>query len=256
MHPLEAVLLGTIEGAAEFLPISSTGHLILASHILEIPDSASLTSFIIAIQCGAIAAVLVTYWRSFLDLRLLSKLVVAFLPTAIIGLTIYRLVKDVLLGNELVVVVALFIGGLLLILFERWHHESPDATGSIEGITYSQALKLGLFQSIAMIPGVSRSGATILGGLLLGLNRTTIVQFSFLLAVPTMLAATGYDLLRSYQDFSADSWSLIAIGTVSAFISALIALRFLLSYIKRHDFTAFGVYRIVLATLFFFIVLA
>lgn len=255
MHPLEAVLLGVIEGAAEFLPISSTGHLILASSLLSIPDSASLTSFIIAIQCGAIAAVLVTYWRSFLNIRLLSKLAVAFLPTAVIGVTIYRLVKDVLLGNELIVVAALFIGGVLLILFERWHRESPDATDSIDGISYTQALKLGLFQSIAMIPGVSRSGATILGGLLLGLKRTTIVQFSFLLAVPTMIAATGYDLSQSYQDFSADSWNLIAIGTASAFVSALVALRFLLAYVKKHDFTVFGVYRIVLATLFFFIVL-
>lgn len=255
MHPLEAVVLGIIEGAAEFLPISSTGHLILASHLLGIPDSAFLTSFIISIQCGAIAAVLAAYWRSFLDLELLKKLSVAFLPTALIGVTIYRVVKDVLLGNELVVVIALFTGGVLLILFEHWHTEPADATDSVDAITYGQALKLGLFQSIAMIPGVSRSGATILGGLLMGLKRTTIVQFSFLLAVPTMAAATGYDLLQSYREFPTDNWTLIAIGAATAFVSASLALRFLLSYVKKHDFTAFGVYRIILAVLVFLFVI-
>jgi undecaprenyl-diphosphatase len=255
MHPLEAVLLGVIEGVAEFLPISSTGHLILASYALGIPDSASLTSFIIAIQCGAIAAVLTLYWRALLNVQVLSRLAVAFLPTAIIGVTVYRVVKDILLGNEMVVVVALFVGGVLLILFERWHTETADATDTVTAITYTQAFKLGLFQSIAMIPGVSRSGATILGGLLLGMKRTTIVQFTFLLAVPTMLAATGYDLLQSYESFTSHNWLLIGIGTLSAYVSGLLALRFLLAYVKRHDFTVFGVYRIVLALVFLVVVL-
>lgn len=256
MHPLEAVVLGVIEGISEFLPISSTGHLILSSHLLGIPDSTFLTSFIITIQCGAIAAVLTLYWRSFLNIEILKRLFVAFVPTAIIGFTIYPYVKGFLLGNEYVVVASLFIGGVILILFERWYKEPVCAANdSMESITYKQAIFLGLFQAIAIIPGVSRSGATIVGGLLLGLRRTSIVEFSFLLAVPTMGAATAYDLLKNYHTFPQADISLLAIGSVAAFFSALIALRFLITYVKTHTFTAFGWYRIVIATLFFFIVL-
>lgn len=261
MNLFEAILLGVIEGATEFLPVSSTGHLILASTALSIPDSDFLTSFIIAIQFGAIAAVLLTYWRSFFDFSLLKKLFVAFVPTAFIGFTLYPLIKGFLLGNELIVVVTLAGGGVLLILFELWHkgkHQEEDTeTAHVPGadISYRQALAVGLFQSIAVIPGVSRSAATIMGGLLLGIRRTSIVEFSFLLAVPTMGAATSYDLLKSYESFASADLTLLLAGAVTAFITALVALRLFLRFIKHYTFIPFGIYRIVLALLFFVFIL-
>jgi len=256
MHAFEAILLGLIEGVTEFLPVSSTGHLILASYALGIPDSAFSTTFIITVQCGAIAAVLTLFWRRFLDFEILKRLAIAFIPTALVGFTLYPFIKGVLLGNEIVVVVALFVGGVVLISFERWHTEPPPTEeDSLRAITLRQALFVGMFQAIAVVPGVSRSGSTIVGGLLLGLRRTAIVEFSFLLAVPTMLAATGYDLLKNYHLFPSADWSLLALGTVTAFVSALVALRFFLHYVKTRTFTIFGYYRIALAAIFFFFVL-
>ena len=264
MTIFDALILGLIEGATEFLPVSSTGHLILASSALAIPDSDFLTSFIIAIQFGAIAAVLLTYWRAFLSIELLKRLFVAFIPTAIIGFTLYPLIKGFLLGNELIVVLALFVGGVLLILFELWHTEPRTAHETAEElspahspttISYRQALAVGLFQSIAIIPGVSRSAATVIGGLLVGLRRVTVVEFSFLLAVPTMGAATSYDLLKSYESFAGADISLLLIGAVTAFITALVALRLFLGFIKRYTFIPFGVYRIILASVFALIIL-
>lgn len=260
MTTFEAILLGILEGATEFLPVSSTGHLILASSALTIPDSDFLTSFIIAIQFGAIAAVLLTYWKSFFDFSLVKKLIVAFLPTALIGFTLYPFIKDFLLGNEAVVVWSLAIGGVLLILFELWHKgtqqepESEPVPGA--DISYKQALAIGLFQSIAIIPGVSRSAATIMGGLLMGIRRTSIVEFSFLLAVPTMGAATSYDLLKSYESFAGADISLLFVGAFTAFVTALFALRLFLRFVKRYTFIPFGIYRIILAAAFFLFILA
>lgn len=256
MHALEAIALGILEGATEFLPVSSTGHLILASHVLGVPDSAFTTTFIITIQCGAIAAVLTLFWRRFLDIEVLKRLALAFVPTAVVGFTLYPFIKGFLLGNEIIVVAALFIGGVIIILFERWHVEPPATIeDAMRSITYKQALLVGMFQAIAVVPGVSRSGATIIGGLLMGLRRTAIVEFSFLLAVPTMLAATGYDLLKNYHLFPSTDWSLLAVGTITAFVSALVALKFFLHYIKTRTFTIFGYYRIALAAIFFFFIL-
>lgn len=252
---LEAVLLGVLEGATEFLPISSTGHLILASHVLAIPETPFLTSFLIAVQLGAIAAVLLTYWRSFLDLEVLKRLFVAFLPTATIGFLLYSVIKGHLLNNELVVAVSLLVGGIALIAFERFHTEKPDGADSPAAIRYRDAVAIGLFQSVAVVPGVSRSAATIVGGLLLGIRRVAIVEFSFLLAVPTMLAATGYDILKTYETFEAGNVTLLLVGAGAAFIVALLAVRFLISFVKRYSFTPFGVYRIILALVFLIFVL-
>lgn len=255
MTVLEAVLLGVLEGATEFLPISSTGHLILASHLLGIAESPFTTSFLIAIQLGAIAAVVISYWRSFLNLEILKRLFVAFVPTAIIGFLLYRVIKAYLLTNELVVVIALLIGGILLIALEHVHKEKVGSSESLLTITYKQAFLIGLFQALAMIPGVSRSGATVAGGLLLGLRRVAIVEFSFLLAVPTMLAATGYDLLQTYKTFDTGNLEIMMIGAGTAFVVALIALRFLLAFVKTRSFAPFGVYRIILAVVFLLFVL-
>lgn len=244
---LQSILLGIVEGVTEFLPISSTGHLILASSLLGLVENEFTKSFEIAIQLGAILAVVALYWKKFFDIDLLKKLFVAFLPTGILGLLFYHLVKTYLLGNTLVVLTSLFIGGLVLIGFEAWR---AGKDGAVTELSYRQAFLVGLFQSVAMIPGVSRSGATIIGGLALGVSRATIVEFSFFLAVPTMLAATGLDLLKSGLDFTTHEWLLLLVGAAVSFVVALAAIRWLLAYVRRHSFSVFGVYRILLAILF------
>lgn len=247
MDFVTAFILGIVQGISEFLPISSTGHMILASHLMGLRHTEFLKSFEIAIQAGTILSVVVLYWRSLLvDFEVIKRLAVAFLPTGVLGLTLYRLIKGYLLGSETVVLCSLLIGGILIVAFERWYREGEGATGDIRAMTYRNALIVGLFQSIAMIPGVSRSAATILGGLLLGLKRKTIVEFTFLLAVPTMLAATGYDLIKSGSQFSPGQFQYLLTGFVTAFVVALLSIQFLLRFIKTHTFIPFGIYRIVL----------
>jgi len=251
MNFFDAAVLGIVEGLTEFLPVSSTGHLILVGHLLGIPDTDFLKTFEIAIQAGAIGAVIVLYWKSFLNLEITKRVLVGFIPTALIGFALYRLIKTYLLGNEYVVLAALAMGGVALIIFERLHKEGAEATDDISRMSYRQAVGIGLFQSIAVIPGVSRSGASILGGLILGLRRTAIVEYSFLLAVPTMGAATALDLFKSYSLFSTgDAWSL-AVGFVTAFIVALIVIQFFLRFVRTQTFVSFGVYRVLAAAVFF-----
>jgi undecaprenyl-diphosphatase len=250
MDFITAFILGIVQGISEFLPISSTGHLILASHLMGLKHTEFLKSFEIAIQAGTILSVVALYWQSLLvDFEVIKRLAVAFLPTGVLGLTLYRLIKGYLLGSETVVLCSLLIGGILIVAFERWYREGENATDDIRAMTYRNALIIGLFQSIAMIPGVSRSAATILGGLLLGLKRKTIVEFTFLLAVPTMLAATGYDLIKSGSQFSTGQVQYLLIGFVTAFVVALLSIKFLLRFIKTHTFIPFGIYRIVLVIL-------
>jgi undecaprenyl-diphosphatase len=251
MTIFDAIILGIVEGITEFLPISSTGHLILTNSLLGIAETDFVKTFEIAIQTGAIAAVLAMYWRKFLDWKTFTKVMTGFIPTAIIGLVLYQFVKTYLLGNTTVVVWALGIGGIALIAFEYFHREKEDASATIDAISYKQAATLGLFQAIAIIPGVSRSAATIVGGLMLGLTRITIVEFSFLLAVPTLGAATALDLFKSAHTFTAESLGLLAVGFVVSFIIALLSIRFLLSYVRTHTFIPFGIYRIIVAVLFF-----
>lgn len=252
---LDSIILGVLEGVTEFLPVSSTGHLVLASQLLGLTPGTFLSSFQIAIQLGAIAAVVFLYWKSFLDFRFLTKLFVAFIPTGLVGFLVYPYVKGFLLGNSMVVVASLFLGGIVLILFELFYKETSESAESARQITYGQALLVGCFQSIAIIPGVSRSAATIIGGLLVGMRRVAIVEFSFLLAVPTMMAATGYDLLKSHDTFAFDQVGLLALGFLTAFVVALLSMRFLLALVRRHTFIPFGIYRIILAVAFFLIVL-
>lgn len=243
-----AIILGIIEGITEFLPISSTGHLILASKLLQLPSTEFLKSFEIAIQLGAILAVVVLYWKSFfVKFEILKKIIIAFLPTAALGLIFYKIAKQFLLGSEGVVLWALFLGGVFLIIFELFYREKSGAVEEVEKITWRQAIVIGLFQSVAIIPGVSRAAATIVGGLLFGLKRKTIVEFSFLLAVPTMAAATGLDLLKSGGNFSLGEFGLVAIGFIFSFFTALAAIKFFLNFIKNHSFIFFGVYRVLLA---------
>lgn len=252
MDFITAFILGIVQGISEFLPISSTGHMILASHLMGLKHTEFLKSFEIAIQAGTILSVVVLYWRSLLvDFEVIKRLVVAFIPTGVLGLTLYKLIKGYLLGSETVVLCSLLIGGIFIIAFEYWYREKEDATSEIREISYKNAVIIGLFQSIAMIPGVSRSASTILGGLWLGLKRKTIVEFTFLLAVPTMLAATGYDLIKSGSQFSFDQIQYLLVGFVTAFVVALLTIKFLLQFIKTHTFIPFGIYRIVLVVFWF-----
>lgn len=254
MTILDSAILGVVEGITEFLPVSSTGHLILAGELLGLPSTEFLKSFEIAIQLGAIMAVVLLYWRSFLDLGILKRILAAFIPTAVIGLLLHDLAKQYLLGNVTVVLVALAVGGIALIVFELLHKEKEEAMQDVRSITYKQAVVVGIFQAIAIIPGVSRSAATIVGGLVMGIGRVAIVEFSFLLAVPVMAAATGLDLLKSAGTFSSADFTNLAVGFVVSFVVALISIRFLLQYVRKHTFIPFGIYRILAALVFFLLV--
>ncbi|HWB33779.1 MAG TPA: undecaprenyl-diphosphatase UppP [Candidatus Paceibacterota bacterium] len=255
MSIIQSIILGIIEGITEFLPISSTGHLILASSLLGLAQSDFQKSFEIVIQLGAIAAVIVLYYKSFLNIEILKRVVVAFIPTGIIGLALYKVVKTYLLGNEAVVLWALLLGGAALIAFEYFHQERASAHAEIAHMSYRQALAIGVFQSLAIVPGVSRSAASIVGGLLVGMRRVAIVEFSFLLAVPTMLAASGLDLVKSASAFSGGDILVLAVGFITAFFVAIASIRWLLAYVRGHNFVPFGIYRVIVAILFFFLVL-
>ena len=189
-----------------------------------------------------------------MNFQVLKRIGAAFLPTAVIGFAFYKIIKKFLLGNSSIVTWSLFLGGIFLIIFELLHREKKDAVNAIQSISYKQAFSIGIFQTIAVIPGVSRSAATIIGGLILGLRRDVIVEFSFLLAVPTMLAATLLDLYKNANTFTPDQFSLLGIGFVTSFIAALLAIKFLMSFIKKHTFISFGIYRILVALLFWFVV--
>ncbi len=251
MDFIQAVILSVVEGLTEFLPISSTGHLVLTAEVLNIPQADFVKSFEIIIQLGAILAIVSLYWKKIVtNTKLWPKLAVAFLPTGIIGFLLYKTVKEFLLGNQIVTLLALFVGGILLIILEKVYREKENHVSSIDQISGKQAFLIGLCQSVSIIPGVSRAAATIFGGMFLGLKRTTAVEFSFLLAIPTMAAATGLDLIKSNFSFTVNEYSLLAVGLAGSFITALLAVKFLLKFIQTHTFIPFGIYRIFLAILF------
>jgi len=249
INAFSALVLGIVEGFTEFLPISSTAHLILTAELLGISQSEFTKTFEISIQSGAIIAVVVLYWKKFLHWESLKKIVVAFIPTGIIGLAFYKIIKTILFESMPVILSSLAIGGLFLVIFEYVFKERDEAP-TIEEISYGKAVGIGIAQSVAMIPGVSRAAATIVGGMLLGIRRELIVEFSFLLAVPTMFAATGLDLLKNLHAFSIAEFHLLAIGFAVSFVMAILGIKFLLSYIQRHTFSAFGIYRILLVAVF------
>lgn len=256
MDTLQVVILSAVEGVSEFLPISSTGHLVLTSNLLRIPQTEFVKSFEIIIQLGAILAVVFLYWRTILEnKKLWPKLLIAFIPTAIIGLTLYKLIKDVLLGNPAITLWALLLGGIFLIIFELLWKEKDYHLEKLENISNKNAFLIGVAQAISIVPGVSRAGATIIGGLLAGLKRKVAVEFSFLLAIPTMFAATVLDLKESALNFSYQEFLLLGIGFAGAFITALFAVKFFIKYIQNHTFIPFGIYRIILALLYWLIIL-
>jgi undecaprenyl-diphosphatase len=256
MNYLHAIILSIIEGVTEFLPISSTGHMVLASKLLSIMQTDFVKSFEIIIQLGAIFAVIFLYWQTITrNLEVWKKIITAFIPTAVIGLLLYKIIKGFLLGNLLVTVLALLIGGILLIILEKIYKEKEHHSDSIEKISYKNAFLIGVFQSVSVIPGVSRSAATIIPALLLGTKRKAAVEFSFLLAIPTMFAASALDIVKSNFSFTSSEYSVLAVGFIGAFIVAILAVKFLLNFIKKHTFIPFGIYRIILAIVFWIFIL-
>lgn len=247
-----AFILGLIEGITEFLPISSTAHLILANQLLGLAESEFAKSFDIIIQLGAILSVVVLYWDKFWNWDVLKKLAIAVIPTGVIGLSVYRALKVHLLGNVTVVLLALLIGGIALIVFERFQQRVGADEVDFHEITYRKAFLIGLFQAIAIIPGVSRSAATIVGGSLIGVSKRTIVEFSFMLAVPTMLAATVLELVKGSSAL-AGHYGALTVGFIVSFVTAIIAIKSFLGFIKKRSFAAFGWYRIVLAVVFYLV---
>lgn len=251
MDFFEALILSVVEGLSEFLPISSTGHLVLASEILGIPQTEFVKSFEIIIQLGAILAVVALYAKTLMiNKAIWLRILAAFLPTAVVGFTLYRFIKDFLIGNTTVTLVALFLGGIALIILELIYKEKEHHAGKIEDLSLKQSFFIGLIQSLSIVPGVSRAAATIIGGLFLGAKRKTAVEFSFLLAIPTMLAATGLDLVKNNLAFSGQEYLLLLTGLLGSFIVAIFAVKFLLKYVQTHTFIPFGIYRIILAFLF------
>jgi undecaprenyl-diphosphatase len=253
---LDALILGIVEGLTEFLPVSSTGHLILAGQLLGFNDEKGKV-FEIAIQFAAILAVVWEYrrrlWHTLVSIksepvsqRLAINMIVAFLPAAILGFLFLKQIKTYLF-NPIVVASAFIIGGFLILWAERRAHRVHAET--IDDMTWRDALKVGFAQAVAMIPGTSRSGATIIGGLFFGLSRRAATEFSFFLAIPTMFAATFYDVYKHRTLFSASDLDLFAVGGVVSFISAFVAVRGLLRFISRHDFSVFAYYRIAFGVL-------
>jgi undecaprenyl-diphosphatase len=254
MDLLTVILLGIVEGVTEFLPVSSTGHLILAGTLLGVQDQATAT-FDIVIQLGAILAVIVLYWRRFWDVAVglvggqpksiafVRNIVLGFVPAMAIGLVVYKAVKA-LLESPTIVAVALIVGGVAILVIERMVKKAR--IDSVEDMPWSTALTVGVIQCLAMIPGISRSGATIMGALSLGVDRRAAAEFSFFLAIPTMLAASGYDLLKSGATLGQGEWLSIAIGFAVSFVVALVVIRWFVGIVSRHGFAPFAWYRIVI----------
>jgi undecaprenyl-diphosphatase len=253
---LNALILSIVEGVTEYLPISSTGHLILTSNLLKIAQSNFVKDFEIIIQLGAILAVVVLYFKTFIqNAKVWTKIIAAFLPTVIIGYILYKFIKSFLLGNTAITLWALLIGGILLIILELVYKEKEHHVANVESISLKNAFIIGVFQSLAVIPGVSRSAATIIGALFLGTKRKAAVEFSFLLAVPTMIAASGLDIAKSnILSYSQSEFVALAIGFFGSFIVAILAIKFFLNFIKNHTFIPFGIYRIIVAILFWLLI--
>jgi len=253
MDLLTAILLGIVEGVTEFLPVSSTGHLILAGAILGYRDETSAT-FDIVIQLGAILAVVVLYWRSFAEVArgmlareprawaFVRNVALGFVPSAAVGLVAYKAVKR-LLESPTVVAVALIVGGVAILAIERLVRAPRVAT--VEGMPWTTALGVGIAQCLSMVPGVSRSGATIMGALSLGVERRAAAEFSFFLAIPTMLAASGYDLYKTGAALEQGDWARIGVGFVTSFLVALLVIRWFVGLVSRRGFAPFAWYRIV-----------
>jgi undecaprenyl-diphosphatase len=254
MSTIQSIILSIVEGLTEFLPISSTGHMILVSKLMGISEGEFTKTFEIFIQLGAIFAIVILYSRRFLfNFKIYWKLLIAFIPTAVVGLVMYKIIKTYLF-NPYVVSLSLVLGGIFLILFDRIKIKSVSDEIPLEDIPVKKAFWIGSIQCISMIPGVSRAAATIIGGMFNGLTKKRAAEFSFLLAIPTMFAATTYDLYhdiyKSHIHFMAPEIKLLILGFIIAFITAWIAVIIFLKLLDRYGFKQFGIYRIIIGTVF------
>lgn len=248
MNTTQAVIIAIVEGITEFIPISSTGHMIIAEKLLGVPDDAFTKVFTVAIQLGAIFSVVFLYFRQFFNFQRLDfylKLIIGVLPALLIGYLFAERI-DKLLESSLSVAIALLVGGLLLVFIDKVfkNHTVTEE----KDITFKHSLIIGFWQCLAMVPGVSRSAASIIGGMQQKLVRSLAAEFSFFLAVPTMLAATGYKLLKHYKTnggFSGEEIKLLAIGNIVAFLVAMIAIKFFISFLKKYGFRIWGIYRLI-----------
>ncbi len=241
----QAIIIGIIEGFTEFLPISSTGHMIVASKYLGVSQDNLTKAYEVIIQFAAIMAVMLVY-RDKLTLKkieLWQKLFIAFLPLAVIGFIFKDLIKELFTVNT--VAIMFIIGGIVFLIVEKLYKEEESHTNEVENVSYRQAFLVGVAQVFSLIPGTSRAGATIIGGMLLKMNRKTSAEFSFLLAIPVMGAVSGYDLLKHYQEFADANWIAFAVGFVVAFAVAYLTIKLFLVFLQRFTFVAFGIYRII-----------
>lgn len=257
MTLIEAIILGIVEGITEFLPISSTGHMIIASSLMGIAEDPFTKTFTVAIQFGAILSVLFLYWKRFFQsVNFYYKLFVAFIPAAVFGKLLNDYI-DALLGDVMVVAVMLLLGGIFLIFMDRFIKEKTEDTD--DEISYGTAFKIGMFQVIAMVPGVSRSAATIIGGLIQGLSRKTAAEFSFFLAVPTMFAATVYKVYSFYETglkVESDQITLLVVGNIVAFIVAILAIRSFIGIVTKYGLKVYGYYRIAIGLVIIILMLS
>ncbi len=247
MDLTQAIILAVVEGITEFLPVSSTGHMILVSDMLGIVADEFSTSFMVGIQLGAILAVFMMYGKRFWQRKNEARVIAtAFVPTAIVGFIGYKLIKSWLLESVWITGGALFVGGVMMVVGEKWIEKRIKPKKQVADLKWQEAATLGVFQSLSVIPGVSRALTSIWGGMYLGLPRTEAVEMSFMLAVPTMAAATAWDLLNSGWGFSGNEWRLLGFGFVTAFMVAWVVVKWFLKYVRSHSFHAFGWYRIAL----------
>ncbi|WP_419767432.1 undecaprenyl-diphosphate phosphatase [Arcobacter sp.] len=245
MQIIDSVILGIIEGFTEFLPISSTGHLIVASEFLGLEQSNINKAYEVIIQFAAILAVILNYPDKFSikKIELWKKLILAFIPIGLVGFLFSHQVKAMF--SIEIVAIMFIIGGIIFLIVEKFYDEKKSHITDVEQVTYKQALYIGIAQIFALIPGTSRAGSTIIGAMLVGLNRKASAEFSFLLAFPVMCATTGYDLLKHYKDFTDANFIVLAIGFVVAFFVAFLTIKLFLKFLQNFTFVAFGIYRII-----------
>jgi len=247
MNIVQSIIIGIVEGITEFIPISSTGHMIIAEKLLGIKEDEFTKMFTVAIQLGAILAVVVLYWKKFFDFKNIHfyfKLIIGVLPAIILGLFLADKI-DEMMGSTLVVVFAILLGGIVLIFIDQFFKH--PTVRSEKQVTYAKSFTIGIWQCLAMIPGMSRSAASIIGGMQQKLTRSAAAEFSFFLAVPTMFAATGYKLFKHYTHgggFSGEEIKLLLIGNIVAFVVALLAIKFFIEFLKKHGFRIWGIYRV------------
>ncbi|WP_458699849.1 undecaprenyl-diphosphate phosphatase [Sulfurospirillum sp. 1307] len=254
MDIFQAVILGIVEGFSEFLPISSTGHMIVVSDFLGLSQTSATKAFEVIIQLSAILAVVLCYKEkfSFKKVELWKKLFIAYLPLAAVGFVFRHQIKE--LFSVQIVAIMFIVGGIVFLIVEKFYKPKEHSVKDVEDVTYMQSLWIGLAQIFALIPGTSRAGSTIIGGLLVGLDRKASAEFSFLLAFPVMLTVSGYDILKHYKEFMDENLVVLLVGFATSFVVAYLTIKLFLKFLEKFTFVSFGVYRILFGVLLLYII--